>query len=428
MFHYDQINDQSPLFDQTNHTLAKFHNAFNYFTKQDPTQLDNNTNIFSDQEYDEFLNYANFTLKTIKNKVLRGTSTCFCNSEFRALGDVYKSEVHGILSLMVCTFGIVANLLNIVVLTNKELSATPINRILTGLAVTDLLVMLEYVPFSIYMYFVHVRSKLYFTYTGSLFILIHMHFSQLLHTISIFQTLTLAICRHVAIRFPHKCSASCSESSCYISVLVAYILPILICAPSYFVFSIQQVHIWEDGKLQSLYQLHLSKLAKENNGFIFSLHFWMYSVCIKLLPCLVLSVISYYLIGALRQASKRKHELKSKSAAPCQQSKVEQRLDRTAHMLVAVLLLFLITEFPQGILALLSGILGRCFFESCYQPYGEIMDILALLNGAINFILYCSMSRQFRVTFGQLFKPKNVLGKIVPPTNTDMQSTKSTYV
>ena len=31
------------------------------------------------------------------------------------------------------------------------------------------------------------------------------------------------------------------------------------------------------------------------------------------------------------------------------------------------------------------------------------MDMLALLNSAINFILYCSMSRQFRNTFKSLF-------------------------
>lgn len=34
------------------------------------------------------------------------------------------------------------------------------------------------------------------------------------------------------------------------------------------------------------------------------------------------------------------------------------------------------------------------------------MDILALINSAINFILYCSMSRQFRSTFTVLFRPK----------------------
>ena len=34
------------------------------------------------------------------------------------------------------------------------------------------------------------------------------------------------------------------------------------------------------------------------------------------------------------------------------------------------------------------------------------MDILALLNSGINFILYCSMSQQFRSTFQDLFWPK----------------------
>lgn len=55
---------------------------------------------------------------------------------------------------------------------------------------------------------------------------------------------------------------------------------------------------------------------------------------------------------------------------------------------------------------LLSGVLGRCFFKRCYDLFGELMDALALLNGAINFVLYCSMSRQFRTTFGQMMRTR----------------------
>lgn len=36
------------------------------------------------------------------------------------------------------------------------------------------------------------------------------------------------------------------------------------------------------------------------------------------------------------------------------------------------------------------------------------MDFLALLNSSINFILYCTMSRQFRETFTQIFVPKQL--------------------
>lgn len=46
------------------------------------------------------------------------------------------------------------------------------------------------------------------------------------------------------------------------------------------------------------------------------------------------------------------------------------------------------------------------------------MDILALINSGINFILYCSMSRQFRSTFNLLFRPK-FLDKWLPVSQDD---------
>ena len=80
-------------------------------------------------------------------------------------------------------------------------------------------------------------------------------------------------------------------------------------------------------------------------------------------------------------------------------------------LLVAVLLLFLVTEFPQGILGLLSGVMQKCFFKACYPPFGELMDLLALINAAIDFVLYGLMSKQFRTTFKSLFI-KNRFGSI----------------
>lgn len=40
------------------------------------------------------------------------------------------------------------------------------------------------------------------------------------------------------------------------------------------------------------------------------------------------------------------------------------------------------------------------------------MDFLALLNSSINFILYCTMSRQFRETFFQIFVPASIQRQI----------------
>lgn len=49
----------------------------------------------------------------------------------------------------------------------------------------------------------------------------------------------------------------------------------------------------------------------------------------------------------------------------------ENQADRTTNMLLAVLILFLITEFPQALLGLISAILGQIFLQECYAPLGE---------------------------------------------------------
>lgn len=45
-------------------------------------------------------------------------------------------------------------MLNIIVLTRPELGNTPINSILKWLAVTDMFVMIEYIPFTMYQYII----------------------------------------------------------------------------------------------------------------------------------------------------------------------------------------------------------------------------------------------------------------------------------
>ncbi|XP_039277183.1 sex peptide receptor isoform X1 [Nilaparvata lugens] len=403
--------------------------------------LDEMDKQFILSSHETLLNYLNLTEEDVDymmtlNLTFTNSSSvdtlaaCYCSGGIRDLAKSYRS-VHGYVSLIVCAFGTIANLLNVIVLTRKELCSVPINRILTGIAIADMLVMLEYVPFACYMY---LRPSILseFTYTGAVFILFHTHFSQVLHTISICLTLTLAIWRYVAIRYPQQSHILCSEQRCQQALSAAFLLPLLICAPSYLNFSIRSTKVLEKSGVVVLYHIDLSQVAKEDDGLLYIVNLWVYAVLIKIFPCLLLTVISYWLINVLYRVNRKKQELKSNtfnmtgagaeaSGGKPKLDRAGKRIDRTTRMLVAVLLLFLITEFPQGILGLLSGILGRCFFKNCYHLFGEIMDILALLNGAINFILYCSMSRQFRTTFNQLFKPK--LLRKWAPSHTEVQTT-----
>lgn len=75
---------------------------------------------------------------------------------------------------------------------------------------------------------------------------------------------------------------------------------------------------------------------------------------------------------------------------------------RTTVTLIAVVLSFIATELPQGIVSLLSAV-DQSIFERVYVPLGDLWDLLILVNSAVNFVLYCTMSRQYRQTFRRIF-------------------------
>ena len=80
----------------------------------------------------------------------------------------------------------------------------------------------------------------------------------------------------------------------------------------------------------------------------------------------------------------------------------------------------------QGTLGLLSAIHGMQFYRECYNPLGDIMDMLALVNCSTNFILYCFMSTQFRNTLCKMLNRKGKSFTVL--TNNTMVPLKSTEV
>lgn len=315
-------------------------------------------------------------------------------------------QIHGYASLLVCLFGSVANTLNIAVLTRREMNS-PTNAILTGLAVADLLVMLEYIPYASHMYLWDRPRRDRFTYGWTFFVLFHSHFGQVCHTISIWLTVTLAIWRYIAVAHPQKNRELCSIQRTIIAIAGAYVICPIICLPLYLTYSVQPrtESIGVDGNAfnltlangtipetvtnTTLYYVNQSETAKAH-GFLIDMNFWIYSVVIKIIPCVALTILSLQLILALIEAKKRRQKLTSATLVkpeeksndgsvdvkksrkkPSRLMDKEKQTDRTTRMLLAVLLLFLLTEFPQGVLGVLSVVLGDDFFRTCYMKLGK---------------------------------------------------------
>ncbi|ODM95268.1 Sex peptide receptor [Orchesella cincta] len=345
----------------------------------------------------------------------------YCGAGLKSFGDAYRG-VHGYASLVVCLFGSIANILNLIVLTRREM-INPTNIILTGLALADLLNMMEYVPYAIYMtYFKHEK-----TYGWAMFVLMHSNFSQVCHTISIWLNVTLAVWRYIIVAMPIKSKTVCTMQRAKYAIALGYIIVPIICIPNYLTYAVREIPRKEttsgSGSRERKYIVNLSDRAN-NHPVLMTTNFWLYSVVMKLIPCAILTIVSLRLIHSLMQAKKRQNlffanrsraseDLSSSSGSGRGSIKSSHDMgigsDRTTKMLLAVLLLFLFTEFPQGLLGLLSGPLGDLFFRSCYMPLADLMDFFALLNSAINFILYCAMSTKFRETFSKLFWLKEMM-------------------
>lgn len=239
------------------------------------------------------------------------------------------------------------------------------------------------------------------------YLVFHFNFTITCHTVAMWLTVVLAVFRYVVVcRRAHGPPTLCSIPRARMAVGAIVLMSIGLCLPTYVLYRPDEV----DDPPNAYWVQH--------NPFVTQLYvdinFWLFGVVLKVTPCLFLSVLSVLLIRTMRRAGRNRRRLRSSSAAAAaarrgsdrtgaaSSSAVDSDHNRTTWMLVAVVLSFVAAELPQGVIALLSGI-DNAVFEMVYVPLGDIWDILVLVNSAVNFVLYCTMSRQYRTTFRQIF-------------------------
>lgn len=118
---------------------------------------------------------------------------------------------------------------------------SPTNSILVGLAVSDMLVMVDYIPFSIHSY-IHINQTYedMFSYGWTIFALFHAHFSVVCHAISTWMTVLLAVWRYISVRHPAKARGWCSQQRAYRLIFLTYVGVIVACIPIYLSLNIIQ--------------------------------------------------------------------------------------------------------------------------------------------------------------------------------------------
>jgi len=193
-----------------------------------------------------------------------------------------------------------------------------------------------------------------------------------------------------------------------VAIAAIFIATPICCSPNYIKY---HVVAWPTDNADNATAAEPTTAASAPTGYWFDstafipeavtiVNFWLFGVFFKVVPCILLAVLSGLLVAAMRRAAARRRRLRS--AGRRDETDRDGEHARTTAMLVAVVLCFVAAELPQGVLAFLSGVDDSIFHE-VYVPLGDVFDVVVLINSAVNFVLYCTMSRQFRQTFGELF-------------------------
>uniref|UniRef100_A0AC35ETM5 G-protein coupled receptors family 1 profile domain-containing protein n=1 Tax=Panagrolaimus sp. PS1159 TaxID=55785 RepID=A0AC35ETM5_9BILA len=168
---------------------------------------------------------------------------------------------------------------------------------------------------------------------------------------------------------------------------------IALCVPTFLVHDIVKVADTDSG---AVYTVGLSELSTGNTCFIFKANLWLTGIVFKVIPCLMLFVFTIALLLELDLNKRRRRHLTSGSSLATK--KAERKTDRTTHTLIVLMTVFIVTEFPQGVLAVLNGMYPNDIHQFVYLSLGEILDLLSLINCCACVVVYPLMSSLYRDT------------------------------
>ncbi|PAV70922.1 hypothetical protein WR25_18855 [Diploscapter pachys] len=320
---------------------------------------------------------------------------------------------------------------------------TPVTIILCAMAVCDTIVLASNLVYTSQYNFVAFKrcDPKNWSYSWALFFITHAHLALAAHTSSVWLSVTLAFFRYLTLRSRGNMGGmQVTLRHSYIAIGCVIGSVVLLNVPNFLLYQIKEKDLKDECQVEHIsfldkpaYQPTTSNLAIANDCIIFRLAFWVSGIVFKVIPCALLVIFVILLLRILKEVKANRQRLLKHSRHNTNavgQSKNErtmsmsatngdklqrngsvrgrgERVDRTTYMLLAIVFVMLITEIPQGVAAILSGIFDQ-FHELVYMKIGDLLDLLSILGSCSSFIIYCSMSGHFRNEFARVFIPSGL--------------------
>ncbi|XP_005107231.1 sex peptide receptor isoform X2 [Aplysia californica] len=339
--------------------------------------------------------------------------TMECNTEDRAirLKDDFPKEysvpINGYASPVLIFLTVINNLLVCIVLLKPHMRS-PTNAILVAMALSDMFTGIFPAPMFIH-FFATERFDEWMPYEWCFpFRVLHQYIPTIFHTASIWLTMALAVQRYIYVCHSFKARTWCTVDNVVKGTIAIYVVATLTHFTRFFVeypVETSRPSILNPNVSVSACVMKYRPWAMRNLNVYFNIYYWFRVIFIHLVPCVSLVVMNALLIYTMRVARRRRMQLLRQNKKT--ESRKLKESNCTTLMLVAVVGLFLLVEFPLGLLMVFL-IIDQTFHVAVMRK--DLMPTLSLfsnffilLSYPLNFFIYCGMSKQFRETFKRLF-------------------------
>jgi hypothetical protein len=311
--------------------------------------------------------------------------------------------IYGILCPIVSAFTLLFNMLVIVVFLKRKMRS-PTSALLIGLAVSDILAANVINIAYVYVYgFLDVKKPL--PYPLCIIYDVTSKLAPQFHTTSVWITTALGIQRFIIIAFPIQGPRFCTIKSSTIVIIGTYVLSLFMYIPSFIQRRYDPITIVYNDTGSEMTVCNCTQ--EEELVPVEKLQNMLRSIFGQLLPCAILSLTTTLLSRKLKLETKRILQLHKHESNETERRDFRQ-IRRTSQMIIVLVTIFLFVEIPNGIVFALF-----IFYPELLRSDADairilaiVLNLLVLLIYLINFWIYVTLSRQFRLELKHLFYGK----------------------
>ena len=303
---------------------------------------------------------------------------------------------------IIATFGIVGNILILMVLLQTHMRST-FNKLRSALAILDTALLISYI----------VESIFYYTYAYSIaFPYILWPLRNFAQTASIFMTVVIAVERFMAIHYPLKYKRNKHSRA------IKYILSVIICACVLNIAKFFELEGDPDDptSLDRSWFKGIKTTDLYNNVVYAIYHLVIFKFLITgAIPITVLIYIYAKIYIKFRENHlKREEKPKIKSCHEVNRNKRASRQENMARTFAGVVVSSLICNIPEMVVKII--ILFFIVKHGAYSPDDsmvsslwfqimlQVRDFFVMINSVINIVIYTSLDKKFRQECTQVFQ------------------------